>query len=70
MKLLESVLFVLAALVIWVGFFALLTALPVMLLWNYLMPDLLGLTEIDFWQAFGLTLLTGLLFKNSNTHSS
>jgi hypothetical protein len=36
----------------------------VMLLWNWLMPELFGLTYIDYWQAWGLVLLTHILFKS------
>lgn len=34
----------------------------IMLLWNWLMPDIFGLTVINFWQALGLFLLTRILF--------
>lgn len=34
----------------------------VMLLWNWLMPDLFTLPEITFWQAAGLFLLSKILF--------
>lgn len=34
----------------------------VMLLWNWLMPDLFGLSTISFWQAAGLLLLCKILF--------
>ena len=47
-----------------------LSALPVMLLWNWLMPEIFGLVQIDFWQALGLTMLCSLLFKSSHTSSS
>jgi len=40
-------------------------AAPVMWLWNWVMPDVFELTEITFWQAFGLSLLSGFLFKGS-----
>jgi hypothetical protein len=50
-------------------FYALLFAFPVMLLWNWLLPHLLGLPEIDFWQAAGLVLLTSILFKSSSYQS-
>ena len=46
---------------------ALLTGIAVMLLWNWLMPTLFGLSEITYWQGCGLSLLAGLLFRNSNT---
>ncbi|PLX10476.1 MAG: hypothetical protein C0594_04950, partial [Marinilabiliales bacterium] len=34
----------------------------VMLLWNWLMPDLFSLTTITFWQAVGIVLLARLIF--------
>ena len=48
----------------------LLFTLPVMWLWNGLMPDLFNLPEIGFWQAMGLTLLCGILFKGGSSSSS
>lgn len=42
--------------------FAFLFGYFVMLLWNWLMPELFGLTTITFWQAFGITLLARLIF--------
>lgn len=42
---------------------SLLTAVPVWLLWNELIPEIFGLKPIDFWQAFGLILLLGALFR-------
>jgi len=38
----------------------------VMLLWNWLIPGIFGLETITFWQALGLNLLSGLLFKSYN----
>ena len=37
--------------------------LAVMLLWNWLMPEIFGLPAISFVQAVGLTVLCHLLFK-------
>jgi hypothetical protein len=34
----------------------------VKLLWNWLAPELLGLRQITFWQAFGLLALCRILF--------
>ncbi|MCL1865454.1 MAG: hypothetical protein FWF73_06550 [Spirochaetes bacterium] len=34
----------------------------VMLLWNWLMPAIFGLGEIDYWQALGLLILSRVLF--------
>ena len=33
-----------------------------MQLWNGLMPDIFGVTTINFWQAAGLTLMSKILF--------
>ena len=43
----------------------LLFGLPLMILWNLLMPDIFGLPQIGFWQACGLQLMAGLLFKSN-----
>lgn len=40
-------------------------AIPVWLLWNWLMPAIFGITKISIWQAWGVTFLTSLLFKSS-----
>ncbi len=49
---------------------ALVAALPTWLLWNWLMPELFGLKVITFWQALGVNMLTGILFKSSVSSSS
>ena len=38
---------------------------PVMLLWNWLIPEIFGLSEITFWQAIGLNILCTILFRPS-----
>ena len=43
--------------------FAFLFGWVVMLLWNWLMPDIFGLTEITYWQGWGLVLLSHILIK-------
>jgi hypothetical protein len=35
----------------------------VMLLWNWLLPDIFGLKRIGYWQAWGLLALCTILFK-------
>jgi hypothetical protein len=47
-----------------------LTALPVMLLWNAVIPELFGLKAIGFIQALLLSTLCSLLFKSSGGSSS
>ena len=44
----------------------LLWAIPTMLLWDWLMPEIFGLGTITIWQAFGLNILSGIFFKNKS----
>lgn len=53
-----------------VAVIALVVAFPTMMLWNWLMPELFGLKAVTFWQALGLNLLTGILFKNGGGASA
>ena len=46
------------------------SALPVMWLWNYTMPDIFNLPEISFWQALALNVLCNCLFKSTNSSSN
>ena len=41
----------------------LLIAFPVMWLWNYVIPDVFGLSTIVFWQAFALYSLCNVLMQ-------
>lgn len=41
-------------------------SLPVMLLWDWLMPSIFGLREITWLEAWGLNFLCGLLFNKSH----
>tara|TARA_R110002051_G_scaffold180913_2_gene250342 strand:+ start:28137 stop:28550 length:414 start_codon:yes stop_codon:yes gene_type:complete len=34
----------------------------VMRLWNWLMPDIFGLPELDYWKAVGILLLSKIIF--------
>lgn len=47
-----------------VGIFFVITAL-LQWLWNITMPDVFNLKEINFWQAFRLLLIAGMLFGGS-----
>ena len=42
-------------------------ALPVMFLWNLVIPQIFGLPEVTWMQAWALSLLCGLLFKSNVT---
>ncbi|MFW5656812.1 MAG: hypothetical protein ACOC31_04105 [Bacteroidota bacterium] len=53
--------------------FALIFGYLVMLLWNWLMPEIFELGTITFWQAAGITILARLVFggfKHGGYHSS
>lgn len=45
---------------------ALILALPTMWLWNWLMPLIFGLIKLNFWQALGINLLSGILFQRGS----
>lgn len=48
--------------VIFALLFALVFGFVVKWLWNFLMPELFGIKQITYWQAFGLVVLAKLLF--------
>lgn len=47
--------------------FVALKVLVLMLVWNWLMPDIFDLPKINFIQSFGLALLSYTLFGFKNT---
>jgi hypothetical protein len=63
MVILEGILKIMAI----ISLVCLLLGLPLMLLWNWLMPVIFGLSEISFWQAVGLNLLASILFARTST---
>ena len=63
----KAIMFVIAGVGI-IVFFGLLMSLPVMWLWNAcLVAAIPGVKEIGWLQAWGIMILSGLLFKNSST---
>ena len=54
----------LAMLVVFIAIYAVILALPTMLLWNWVMPDVFGLETIGFFHALGLNLLCGVLVRS------
>lgn len=58
----KDVLIGVCAIIVYVVVCAVVMALPVMLLWNLVMPDIFNVPVIDFWHALGLSLLCGCLF--------
>lgn len=47
----------------YIAAFALIFSLPIMWLWNWLMPVIFGLTKITWFQALGLSVLSGFFFR-------
>lgn len=56
--------------IVFVAFYALLLGFPLMLLWNALLPYLFGIKAISFWQACGINLLTGIMFRSHTSTTS
>ncbi|HDY88414.1 MAG TPA: hypothetical protein ENH82_09940 [bacterium] len=46
---------------------SILFAIPVWLLWNWLVPTLFGLSKVTLIQAWGLAFLSSILFKSSSS---
>mgnify|MGYP000642446194 FL=1 len=61
MKAIEAILLVVGLLFL----YALILAFPTMILWNWLMPNIFGLIQIDIFQAMGLNFLSGILLKSN-----
>lgn len=56
------------AFVLVLGFIAIIMAYPTMWLWNNcLIGAVDGVNDIGFWQALGINVLAGILFKNSSS---
>lgn len=45
-------------------------SIPVMIIWNILIPDICGFTPINIYQAFGINLLVGILSNNGSGSSN
>jgi hypothetical protein len=63
MKALEAFLIVIGLLLL----SAIILAFPTMWLWNWLMPKLFSLSQIDLYEAMGINFLTNILFKSNVT---
>ncbi len=55
-------------LLVFIGYAAVMS-IPILFLWNWLMPQIFNLPKIDWLQATGLNILCSLLFKKGNTQS-
>lgn len=70
MRMLWNLLTELFTLVGFVAMYAVLLALPTMLLWDYVMPIIFSLPPITLFQALGLNLLCGILFRSRSSSSN
>ena len=61
MKNIEALLLLIGLLVI----SAIILAIPTMLLWNALLPHLFGVPSISLYEAIGINVLSGILFKSN-----
>lgn len=43
------------------------TAVPVYIFWNWVMPEVFGLPVITYWQAWGIAILADILFNRQST---
>ena len=68
MNLLEALITIVGGIAL-IVFLSFVLSLPVMLLWDAVIPAIFGLKEITWLQAWGLSLLCGLLFKSHTTSS-
>lgn len=66
MEILVEVFLIAISVVVW----ALLTSVPLWLLWNWLCPELFGLPAVSFLEVLGLAFLSSLLFKSNSGSSS
>lgn len=46
------------------GILCLILALPIMQLWNWLVPSIFGLPALTYWQAWALDMLVALMFNS------
>lgn len=40
-----------------------------MVLWNFVIPEMFGLPELDFWKSLALLFICSLLFKGGSSSS-
>lgn len=65
-NLISRVLIIISALAMYT-FVSVVLSIPVLLLWNWLMPTIFGITKITLGQAWGISLLCGILFGQDSS---
>lgn len=61
MKSIEAIIIVIGLLML----SAIVLAIPTMFLWNILLPHLFGVPSISLYEAIGVNILSGILFKSN-----
>jgi hypothetical protein len=67
MKMMNNTIQTILTAILIVAITAVILGLPLMWLWNWLMPPIFNLPEITFWQALGLNMLSTILIKPTIT---
>lgn len=71
MDTIKAIFILVLSIISYIVIFGILLALPVMLLWNWVIPDIfVGLKPIDFWHALGLSLLSSCFFGWGNAKNN
>lgn len=65
-NLISKVLIIISALAMYT-FVSVVLSIPVLLLWNWLMPTIFGITKITLGQAWGISLLCSILFGQDSS---
>ncbi len=65
----KGVFIVIIALLVFVVF-SLILAIPILFLWNWLIPTIFEGNTINYFQAWGLLVLCGILIKSTSSNSS
>lgn len=68
-NLVSKVLIIISVLAMY-AFVSVVWSIPVLLLWNWLVPTIFGITKITLGQAWGISLLCGLLFGQNSDEKS
>ena len=50
--------------------FGMLSAIPIMYMWDYVMPAVFGLPEITLWQSFWGAFMVRLIFSGTQVNVS
>ena len=52
-----------------IAIFSLIGGFFIKILWNWLMPELFGLAKLTYWKAWGISMLSAMLFGSKSSGS-